>query len=255
MRYVSLTAIAVLTLLLAAPNAAAQGRSQDGDDQDRKERREDRDRRDRDRDREDRDERQREGEWGEDDKYEERRRGNRQRRGKRGRGPKFCRNGEGHPVHGRDWCIEKGFGLGDGRYEDGRYDDNRYEDGRQERDRRYGDYYEYDRRRWKRVSERGVRFQVGFLDRLRDRLDEDGLGEDALRRVLGRDAFHRLRSYQRRIGLRGRLSGRLDEGGILDGERRGRTLRVYAGKEALARFADLNGDERADVVLLRRNRR
>lgn len=26
--------------------------------------------------------------------------------------PAFCRNGEGHPVWGRDWCLQKGFGLG-----------------------------------------------------------------------------------------------------------------------------------------------
>jgi hypothetical protein len=26
--------------------------------------------------------------------------------------PAFCRTGEGHPVFGRRWCIEKGFGLG-----------------------------------------------------------------------------------------------------------------------------------------------
>lgn len=26
--------------------------------------------------------------------------------------PAFCRSGEGHPVWGREWCIEKGFGLG-----------------------------------------------------------------------------------------------------------------------------------------------
>ena len=28
------------------------------------------------------------------------------------RGPKFCQNGRGHPVHGRAWCVEKGFGTG-----------------------------------------------------------------------------------------------------------------------------------------------
>jgi hypothetical protein len=28
------------------------------------------------------------------------------------RGPAFCRSGEGHPVHGRRWCTDKGFGLG-----------------------------------------------------------------------------------------------------------------------------------------------
>ncbi|MGH7551178.1 MAG: hypothetical protein ACREK3_10605 [Gemmatimonadota bacterium] len=31
----------------------------------------------------------------------------------RGRGPAFCRSGAGHPVWGRSWCLEKGFGLGD----------------------------------------------------------------------------------------------------------------------------------------------
>lgn len=27
-----------------------------------------------------------------------------------GRGPKFCRNGQGHPVYGMAWCREKGYG-------------------------------------------------------------------------------------------------------------------------------------------------
>jgi hypothetical protein len=27
-------------------------------------------------------------------------------------GPAFCRSGEGHPVWGREWCLDKGFGLG-----------------------------------------------------------------------------------------------------------------------------------------------
>jgi hypothetical protein len=43
-------------------------------------------------------------------------RGNVERRfrltGERGRGPAFCRSGEGHPVWGPEWCLEKGFGLG-----------------------------------------------------------------------------------------------------------------------------------------------
>ncbi len=33
----------------------------------------------------------------------------------RGGAPSFCRSGAGHPVWGRDWCLDKGFGLGDGR--------------------------------------------------------------------------------------------------------------------------------------------
>ena len=27
--------------------------------------------------------------------------------------PAFCRSGEGHPVWGREWCLDKGFGLGE----------------------------------------------------------------------------------------------------------------------------------------------
>ncbi len=31
-------------------------------------------------------------------------------------GPSFCRSGAGHPVHGRSWCVSKGFGLGNDRW-------------------------------------------------------------------------------------------------------------------------------------------
>lgn len=34
---------------------------------------------------------------------------------KQGNGPPFCRNGNGHPVHGRQWCVDKGWGLGSDR--------------------------------------------------------------------------------------------------------------------------------------------
>jgi hypothetical protein len=30
----------------------------------------------------------------------------------RGNAPAFCRSGDGHPVWGRGWCLDKGFGLG-----------------------------------------------------------------------------------------------------------------------------------------------
>jgi hypothetical protein len=29
-----------------------------------------------------------------------------------GQAPSFCRDGSGHPVHGRSWCVQKGFRLG-----------------------------------------------------------------------------------------------------------------------------------------------
>lgn len=42
----------------------------------------------------------------------------------RGGGPPFCQNGNGHPVHGWRWCVEKGYARGNyGRYDDRRYDD------------------------------------------------------------------------------------------------------------------------------------
>lgn len=44
-------------------------------------------------------------------------------RARQGRGPAFCRSGAGHPVFGRRWCLEKGFGLGN-------RDDVFFEDGR-----------------------------------------------------------------------------------------------------------------------------
>ena len=33
---------------------------------------------------------------------------------KNGEGPKFCRNGEGHPVYGMEWCRQKGYDTGYG---------------------------------------------------------------------------------------------------------------------------------------------
>ena len=57
--------------------------------------------------------------WGDDDRWGEAR-GER----RRGNGPPFCRNGQGHPVHGRDWCREKGWSAGGiGGWLDGGWDD------------------------------------------------------------------------------------------------------------------------------------
>jgi len=44
-------------------------------------------------------------------------RGNKARNGN---GPAFCRNGQGHPVHGWEWCRQKGWGEGTSRSADGR---------------------------------------------------------------------------------------------------------------------------------------
>lgn len=39
------------------------------------------------------------------------------------KGPSFCRSGAGHPVHGRQWCVQKGFGLGNARWDRAIWDD------------------------------------------------------------------------------------------------------------------------------------
>jgi hypothetical protein len=38
-------------------------------------------------------------------------------------GPKFCQNGQGHPVHGREWCRQKGYDTGYGVYDRVDWDD------------------------------------------------------------------------------------------------------------------------------------
>lgn len=80
----------------------------------------------RERRRDDRDSRRDERGWDPRDIYEN-------DRARNGNGPPFCRNGQGHPVHGREWCREKGWGLGNSRDVFG---DIIF---RQPRDRRYDD--------------------------------------------------------------------------------------------------------------------
>jgi hypothetical protein len=67
--------------------------------------------------------------------------------------------------------------------------------------------------------------------------------------LLGRDRVRRLRERRRRLGLRGRLTGRWvsDRGG-------GLVLRIQAGDRPLARLVDRTGDRRVDRMYVRRPR-
>jgi hypothetical protein len=86
--------------------------------------------------------------------------------------PAFCRSGAGHPVWGREWCIDKGFGLGD-----------------------YGDY------RWGRTSDVGdILYSRGTLG--------DVLVGTALQTLLGPAAFNRLALHAVTLGLLDPLVGR-----------------------------------------------
>jgi hypothetical protein len=98
--------------------------------------------------------------------------GGQQARG-RGGSPAFCRSGAGHPVFGRQWCDDKGFGLGSQRW---------------------------DRARWEDVV-------LGQPQR-RGRLDRSGLGD-----VLGDVVLGRLHSYGRRHGSGALSGTWLDEAG------------------------------------------
>lgn len=132
-----------------------------------------------------------------------------------GNGPAFCRNGQGHPVHGRQWCYEKGWGLDDGRY------DPRWE-----------------RRRWEDIVFRAPR------DRRSGVLDELTLID-----VLGRVVFGRLQEHGHQLGAHGPIVGRwtgADTGG--------RVLQLRAGGLPLAELTDLDGDGRVDLVLVHRGR-
>ncbi len=45
------------------------------------------------------------------DVWEAQQRRNDDRSGKVNSGPPFCRSGAGHPVHGRRWCEDRGYGV------------------------------------------------------------------------------------------------------------------------------------------------
>ena len=58
----------------------------------------------------------RDRDWDRDSDRDSDRRGKYKNKNSRskGNGPKFCRNGEGHPVYGMEWCRRKGYDTGYG---------------------------------------------------------------------------------------------------------------------------------------------
>lgn len=133
---------------------------------------------------------------------------------KKGKGPAFCRSGAGHPVHGRSWCAEKGWGVGHDRY------DRRYE-----RDASWGDII------------------FGRTPRRTD--DRVMLSSSVLEDVLGRRTLDRFDAYRQDLGLRGALSGRWSEA------RSGsRVLRLHADGTPVATLYDDDRDGRVDVIRL-----
>jgi hypothetical protein len=129
--------------------------------------------------------------------------------------PAFCRSGEGHPVFGRQWCIDKRFGLGDS-----------------------GDFG------WARTDRIT---DLVFLQPVATGV----VARDALESLLGRIPFDRLALHAITLGLSEPLTGRW----IIPREPGApRVLLVSSGKRPVAEVVDIDQDNRADmlVVALRR---
>lgn len=140
------------------------------------------------------------------------------RGGKKG-GPPFCRNGQGHPVHGRRWCVDKGFGLGSGRSE------------------------------WDQMGWNDVTFRMPRDSRDRDAwlrrgtLDGRGLAD-----VLGSNVYGRLNRYGDAHGWDGALGGSW----LGSAYGSGLHLRLFSGGIPVADLVDLNRDGRVDTIRLLR---
>lgn len=124
--------------------------------------------------------------------------------------PAFCRSGEGHPVFGRQWCLDKGFGLGG-------------EDVRWARTRRLDD--------------------VAFLRPV----TAGDLTRDALLSLLGPVVLDRLGLHAVTLGytepLTGRWLGSTDPSS-------GRVLLLTSGGRPVAEIVDTTRDDRADLMLV-----
>jgi hypothetical protein len=124
--------------------------------------------------------------------------------------PSFCRSGAGHPVWGREWCLDKGFGLGS-------YD---------------GDF------RWGRTNDVGnIIYSRGTL--------ADGIVGTALQNLLGNTAFNRLALHAITLGLVEPLVGRFV--GEPSGPQ---YVVVNSGTYPVAELYDTNRDSRWDNLLV-----
>lgn len=125
--------------------------------------------------------------------------------------PSFCRSGAGHPVWGRQWCVDKGFGLG-------RDDDVR----------------------WARIINpaeiRIMQPTTGDLTR------------DVLLTVLGDVVLNRLATQAVTLGWQDPLTGRwIGDPSVTTGPR---VLLVSSGARPVAEVVDLDRDNQADLVVV-----
>jgi hypothetical protein len=123
--------------------------------------------------------------------------------------PAFCRSGAGHPVWGRQWCIDKGFGLG------------RYQDVDWGRTRSIGD--------------------IIFARRI---VDRETLLRDALVATVGNVVLDRLGLHALTLGYTEPLTGVW-----VAQPTGPQVLLVNSGTYPVAEVVDLNRDDRADMMV------
>jgi hypothetical protein len=124
--------------------------------------------------------------------------------------PSFCRSGAGHPVWGRQWCIDKGFGLA-----------------------RYRDV------RWGRAAYLG---DVYFAPRY---YTTGSLVGDVLLNVIGAVAYDRLALHAISLGYTDPLSGVW-----IGEPYGPRVLQLYSAGYPVAEIVDADRDDRADVLVV-----
>lgn len=125
--------------------------------------------------------------------------------------PSFCRSGEGHPVWGRDWCLEKGFGLG--------------------------------------VSERSIWSRATVSDVVfRRRPTTAVLDRPSLIEVIGDVVFGRLAVQSLALGYDEPLVGRWVAS--TDEPDAPFVLRIHAGDVAVAELLDTDRDDDVDVLFV-----
>jgi hypothetical protein len=166
-----------------------------------------------------------------DERYDERSYDNRSydkrpyHKRKRGSGPPFCRNGNGHPVHGWSWCVEKGFAAPHRPYY------------RPQRDRRRAPRY-----RWRHQRGTSISFRISY-----ERMASwNGVLTRAdLQVIFDRSTLRRLYDRRDRLGIRAPIEGRWVRPRNAPS---GRILQLRAGRTPLAELADWDGDRRVEAV-------
>lgn len=125
-------------------------------------------------------------------------------------GPAFCRSGAGHPVWGRQWCVDKGFGLGS-----------------------------QNNVRWGRAT------TIGDIVFSRPIVDRETLLREALIATVGEVVLDRLGLHALTMGYTEPVTGVW-----VAQPTGPQVLRLNSGSYPIAEVVDINRDNRADMMIV-----